>query len=165
MSKSDFKSEVKQYAKNADFEYLLILKNEKSKLDNKIYDDFHLQPYLQSPQLPADQASLLLALRTRTVRGIRSHFGDMYGSKLCPLPECGEQDSLPHLQSCKVLHDLVRVEKEQARYEEVFSGDLNKQWQAADFFRRLLEAREMIEEAAKEEEEEEDDDVSADQMP
>ena len=88
----------------------------------------------------------------------------MYGSKLCPLPECGQQDSLPHHQSCKVLHDLVGVEKEEARYEEVFSGDLNKQWQATDLFRRLLEAREMIEEAAKEEEEE-DDDVSTDQMP
>ena len=46
---------------------------------------------------------------------------------------------------------------------------MDKQWQATDLFRRLLEAREMIEDAAKEEEEDEEDDESDDdsyhQMP
>ena len=39
---------------------------------------------------------------------------------------------------------------------------MDKQWQATDLFRRLLEAREMIEDAAKEEKEDEEDDESED---
>ena len=35
--------------------------------------------------------------------GIRSNFGEMFTSKLSPLPKCGKQDSLPHIRICEVL--------------------------------------------------------------
>jgi len=71
------KAEVKRKAQAAAFKYLIETKETKSKMDNLEYDSFTLQSYLTSPLFTAKQALLLLALRTRTVRGIRSDFGAM----------------------------------------------------------------------------------------
>ena len=48
------------------------------------------QPYQTS--LTTKQSSLLVALKTNTVRCIRSAFGDMYTNKQCPLQGCSEPD-------------------------------------------------------------------------
>jgi hypothetical protein len=105
----------------------------------------------------------MLALRTRTVRGIRSGFGGMFPSKQCPLPGCEEQDFLPHAQDCLVLRDMVKLEEDEVRYLEVFSPDLEKQRAAVDLYGRLLEAREVLLEAALEEQEEEEEEQEGDE--
>ena len=46
------------------------------------------------------QLYILLALRTRAARAIRSDFGDMFLDKTCPLENCQMLDSLPHLLAC-----------------------------------------------------------------
>ena len=58
-------------------------------------NSFMPQPYIVN--WTRDQASLMLALRTRTVRGIRTDFGNMFLDKTCPLPGCLEADSLSRL--------------------------------------------------------------------
>ena len=69
-------------------------------MDNLSYQiNYQKQPYLE--RLSSDQSSLLLALRTRTYRGIRSDFGEMFPSKDCPLNGCLEADSLPHTLVCR----------------------------------------------------------------
>ena len=47
-------------------------------------DFFDIQPHLQSHLVTMMEASLLLALLTHTVRGVRSNFEDMYPDKICP---------------------------------------------------------------------------------
>ena len=93
------------------------------------------------------------------MRGIRTDFGDMFPIKVCPLPGCEEQDSLPHLQDCLVLRDLVPWEEGEASYEMVFSENLEEQKEASDLYGRLIEAREEIIEASTEEEQEEEEQV------
>ena len=102
MSKYDLKTLVKKKAKQAAFSRLVAIKETKTKMDNISYEhSFNCQPYIHT--LTRAQSSLLLALRTRTVRGIRSDYGDMFPDKQCPLPGCSEPDSLPHTLACQVL--------------------------------------------------------------
>ena len=157
ITKYQMKSEVKKKVKSAAFAYLLTNKEIRTKMDNIEYNSFTLQPYLSTPHLTADQSSLLLAMRTRTVRGVRSDFGEMFASKQCPLFGCEEQDSLPHFQDCRVLRDVVKMELDEPRYLGVFSSDLDKQIAAVDLYGRLIEARETILEAALEEQEEDEE--------
>ena len=73
--------------------YLSDIKVTKSKMDGITYSGpFALQSYMQSELFNEEMASLLLALRTRTVRGIRSDFGEIFPDKSCPLEGC----SLPY---------------------------------------------------------------------
>ena len=88
--------------------------------------------------MPRDQSSLLLALRTRTVRGIRSDFGDMFLDKKCPIPGCSAPDSLSHTLSCRVLQDNV------GEPSTVTYGDLNVQREAVLRFSQILEARDSF---------------------
>ena len=52
--------------------------------------------------------SLLLVMRTKSVNGIRSDFGEMYLDKPCPMENCQELDSLPHLLACRELQGEVQ---------------------------------------------------------
>ena len=111
-------------------------------MDNLSYlDSFRPQPYLDI--LTRKQSSLLMALRTRTVRGIRTDFGDLFPSKQCPLPGCLEPDSLSHTLVCQVLvgadsqHSLVQ-------YGDVFSSSVAVQQQAVARFEVLLDFRERL---------------------
>ena len=116
-------------------------------MDNISYlNSFKILPYLES--MTREQSSLLLALRTRTVRGIRTDYGDLYLDKGCPLPGCSEADSLPHTLTCRVLQEAVQ-EPSLVQYGDVFSLDTNIQQLAVDRFALLLEARDKILEGAK----------------
>ena len=114
-------------------------------MDNIIYtNSFMPQPYIVN--WTREQASLMLALRTRTVRGIRTDFGDMFMDKTCPLPGCLEVDSLSHVLVCTVLqaavHPSVQADVQRSvQYGDVFSDCLETQAAAVEVFSQLLEAR------------------------
>ena len=130
----------------AAFNYLQTLQQSHSKMENINYDKFELSPYLCSPLFNNESRSLLLALRTRTVRGIRSDFGGLYPDKSCPLG-CGDMDTLKNILSCKVLkqsHASHDVTNSDIRYEDIFSSDINKQKQVTELYRQLLETRNKI---------------------
>ena len=104
MSRFEFKTVVRRRTREAVIKYLEEIKETKSKIDGIEYTvSFDLQPYLLSYLFTREESSLLLALRTRCVRGVRSDFGKMYPDKNCPLPGCTEEDSLPHILVCSAL--------------------------------------------------------------
>ena len=141
MTRYDLKTLVKAKATEAAFRYLLAIKETKTKMDNLSYQrNYQKQPYLE--RLSSDQSSLLLALRTRTYRGIRSDFGEMFPSKDCPLNGCLEADSLPHTLVCRELQGTVPDHTVQ--YGDVFSPCPETQDRALDTFTLRLEARERI---------------------
>ena len=142
MTKYDLKILIKKMAKQAAFSKLMVIKDTKTKMDNISYENsFNCQPYLHT--LTRDQSSLLLALRTRTVRGIRSDYGDMFPNKQCPLPDCSEPDTLSHTLACKVLVGSD-TEPSLVRYGDVFSSSVPLQRTAVDRFEELLKTRERI---------------------
>ena len=65
----------------------MAIKDTKTKMDDTSYvKQFYMPPISPCPD-KWTQSSLLLALRTRTVRGIRSDFGDMFPTKQWPLDQ------------------------------------------------------------------------------
>ena len=81
-----------------------------------------------------------MALRTRTCRGIRSDFGDMFPCKDCPLAGCSQPDSLPHTLACQVLLAAV-PEPSVVQYGDVFSDSQETQNAAILRFSQLVKAR------------------------
>ena len=101
---------------------------------------------MTSPQFTFDNASLLLALRTRTVRGIRNDFGGLYPDKTCPLG-CGEMDTLQNILTCAVLkqkHVSKDMSTSEMQYEDIFSSNIVKQQQVTELYRQLLDVRNNI---------------------
>ena len=142
MSKYDLKILMKTKSRKQAFQYLIAIKETKTKLDNICYlNNFKPLPYLQL--MTREQSSLLMALRTRTVRGIRSDFGDMFLDKTCPLENCLELDSLPHLLACRVLQGAV-PRSPSVQYGDVFSPDQGRQEEATVQFGQLLAARDKL---------------------
>ena len=117
----------------------MAIKETKSKMENILYiNSFNPQSYIL--KLPRDQSSLLLALKTRTVKGIRSDYGDLFLDNKCPLPGCSEPDSQPHTLRCRVLQDTVR-KPSTVTYGDVFSPNL---LEAVKRFSLILEARDSF---------------------
>ena len=136
----DFKKLVKLKAKQAAFKYLIEVKETKSKMSNITYmSSFLAQPYMLN--MTREQASLMMALRTRTLRGIRTDFGDMFLNKQCPLAGCQQLDSISHLLTCSVLKAAVPAEDTPIQYGDVFSDSQETQKSAIVRFSQLVEAR------------------------
>ena len=118
------------------------IKETKSKLDNISYlNSFNTLKYIQV--MSREQSSLLLALKTRTVRGIRSDFGEMFPDKQCPLQNCQELDSLPHLLACRELQGEVWRSPE-VQFADVSSEDLERQLEVTELYSQLLAVRERL---------------------
>ena len=144
MSRFEFKTVVRRRTREAAIKYLEEIKETKSKMDGIEYTgSFDLQPYIKSSLFTREESSLLLALRTRCIRRVRSDFGKMYPDKNCPLPGCTEQDSLPHILVCSALSP-VQGQKCTVQYNDVFSNSEQLQWAATSLYSQLLAERERL---------------------
>ena len=146
MKKEDFKKIVKTKVRHAALQYLNNIKQKHSKVRNIIYTELELQAYLKNPCFTSDNHSTLYALRTRTVRGIRSDFGQMYSDHSCPLG-CGDTDNLPNIIKCSVINNRLRSDRLATnciKYEDVYSKDVLKQKEVTQVYTDLLRIREEI---------------------
>ena len=145
-TKQKFKKIVKNKVSDAAFNFLKCRQATHSKMKKLSYEKFEMSQYLCSPLFTKNSRSLLLALRTRTVRGIKSDFPGIYRDKICPVG-CGENDTIQNVLTCKVLqqhhssHDLT---SSKVKYEDIFSEDVKKQKQVTQLFENLLEIRNNI---------------------
>ena len=102
---------------------------------------------LSSPLFNDESRKLLLALRTRTVSGIRSDFGGLYPDKLCPLG-CGDPDTLENILSCKILKEQHKTDRVvcsyDVQYSDIFSDNIRKQKEIIQLFMELLHTRNKI---------------------
>ena len=80
-----YKSIVKTKVKTAAFKNLLDVKTSHSKMDELTYEKLQISQYLKSPLFNSESMQMLLALRTRTVRGIKNDFRGIYTDIACPL--------------------------------------------------------------------------------
>ena len=148
LTKKQLKQIVKTKVNEAAFIHLMELKSSKSKLENIQYTKYELSPYMRSPQFTQEQASVLLALRTRTVRGVRSDFGDMFVNKHCPLG-CDHIDTLPNILSCSVLQDWLPDQRSSITFLDCYSKDVQRQKDATNLFMEMLEMRDILLEEAR----------------
>ena len=146
MKKQKFKSIVKEHVRISAMEHLKQLQQNHSKAKKINYNKLELAQYMNSPVFSNDNTKLLLALRTRTVNGIRSDFSGMYSTLSCPL--CGDHpDTLPNVLICNIMkkHQQTSVLSNSAfSYDDVFSQDVIKQKEITELFSELLKIREEI---------------------
>ena len=136
---------VKKKVKEAAFKYLMEQRG--SKMRDITYDKLETQTYMNSPDFTQDQISLLLSLRTRTVKGIRMDFGNMFGQKGCALPGCtAPADTLAHVLRCEILKDEVSntTQEQTMQYKDVFAQDIATLKAITTRYAVLLQARERI---------------------
>ena len=79
-----------------------MLKENHSKMSGLVYDKLEQAKYFSSPLFNNESAKLLLALRTRTVNGIKNYFRGLFTENMCPF-SCDSTDTLQHLLECSVL--------------------------------------------------------------
>ena len=110
MKKDKYKEIVKSKVRQSAFQYLKETQQKHSKVKTISYGSkLIIADYLKSLLFNSDNAETLLALRTRTVRGIRNDLSGMYNTLTCPLG-CTELDTLPNLLSCKVLKAELKAD-------------------------------------------------------
>ena len=110
-------------------------------MKNIHYEQFDISKYLSSPLFSENSRGLLLALRTRTVRGIRCDFPGMYVDKMC------ENDKTENILTCTVLKQFYtsnEVSIGEIRYVHIFSKDVYKQKQVTELIEKLLEIRNRL---------------------
>ena len=146
MKPETFKTIVKQKVRASAFLYLKEIQKKHSKVKTIKYERLNLANYLQSPLFDSESAQTLLALRTRTVKGIRHDFSGMYSDLTCPLG-CGDEDTLPNVLTCNVIkdkHETDSVATSFVEYSDIYSSDIVKQKQVTEMYTQLLQIREDI---------------------
>ena len=140
ISKYEHHKEVKSKIRKAAFKHLQQLQQTHSKVRNIKYHSMKMQQYMSAPNMTIEDISLLFALRTRTVRGIRSDFGDMYSSDQCPLcVDSPHKDTIEALTKCP---SLSNTNLNGSEFEDIFSNSVDKQREATHHFKILLKERE-----------------------
>ena len=146
MNRTEFKNIVKTKTKEAAFKYLQLQKQGHSKMNGISYIKFEKAKYMDSPLFNSESSKLLLALRTRTVNGIKNDFRGLYADIKCPF-KCGEDDQIKHILECEVLkthHSTYELADYDIKYEDVFSNNTVKQKQVTELYQRLLDIRAQI---------------------
>ena len=112
-------------------------------MQNVRYDKFCIASYLNSPLFNNNNRVLLLALRTRTVRGIRNDFKGLYNNNECPLG-CGDIDTLENILTCNIIkkyHESRELSHGNIKYEDIFSGNIHQQHRITELYSQLLQTR------------------------
>ena len=146
-SQEQYKKIIKTNLEKAAFNCMIEKQQGHSKVRDIKYDILKMQPYLKSNKFSNEDVSTLVALRTHTVRGIRSNFKKMYNNNtLCPLlcsPSSPQQDTQEHLLVCSKLTNRNEVAKNVISHDDIY-GDVQKQKGAAHIFKQLIRKRNKL---------------------
>ena len=118
----------------------------KEALNNITYNKLEMQSYLQSPLFGSEDARMLLALRTRTVRGVKTDFKGMFPDVECPLG-CGSTDTLENILTRPVLLNNFQSDtlaNNKITFADIYSSDINAQKQVTELYSKLMSIRENI---------------------
>ena len=140
------KNLVKTKVRKAAFEKLLLQKQSHSKMDNINYNKLEIQGYMNNPVFDDESVKMLLALRTRTVRGVKNDFRGMFPDVACPVG-CGNTDTLQHILTCSVLQNNLQSEalsSQMIKFEDIYSTDIVKQKEITQLYIQLMDIREKI---------------------
>ena len=153
MEETQYKEYIKKHVKETAFSHLKTIQGTHSKVNIIKYENFIVQPYLNNPNLTNIEVSQLIALRSHTLRGVKTNFSSWYKSDLsCPFKCVNSQDTQEHILLCKPLLDDLPQEKRDAalllNYNDIY-GNTNQQIDAVKVFSGLLESREELLQKAK----------------
>ena len=142
-----YKKLIKTNLEKAAFNVLITKQQSHSKVRDIKYNKLEIQPYLKSTQFSNDDVSLLAALRTHTVRGIRVNFKKLYNNNtLCPLkcsPSSPQQDTQEHLLVCSKLVNSNELTHRVISHDDIY-GNVSQQKEAAVLFDEKITKRNKL---------------------
>ena len=107
LSKNQLKAQLRRKAKELAFCELSSLLQKSTKTKEVKFNELKMQEYLRVDSINKQEVSMLFALRTRCVRGIKSNFKNMFNvCQHCPLncsDETPEIDTQEHILQCSAL--------------------------------------------------------------
>ena len=139
MTKSKYKTIVKNKIRDYTFKILREQQEGHTKIKHIQYNELCMQNYLKTHILNNQEASLLFSLRSQTTREFRSNFP--YNSDQMCVMGCIELDTPQHCMNFPQLHHEEAHEK-YIIYEDLFSDIISKQAAVTKLFSTLLERRE-----------------------
>ena len=128
-----------------------------SKVKHIEYKELKLQPCLYSPLFSRKEKSVLFRLRSCTIAGIKSDFGNMYDDESCPVCTAGVHlvlgtvdsllDTIPGLLSCPTI--VARMQKDKIyncdiKNDDIFLEDVAAQKVTTAYFIKVLENRDKL---------------------
>jgi hypothetical protein len=143
MDKISAKHEIKTRTRIAAFKELKSIQDTQEKVKDIVYTKLVSQEYLNSSIVTTKEAEIITALRSKTVRGIKSNFHTFYqGDLLCNLCKT-YQDTQMHCMNCEVIISKIGDIKSHIRYEHLF-GNVNEQKDVAQLYIQLLSVRDDL---------------------
>ena len=143
MKKEKLKSIVKRKVREAALLYLKQQQQKHSKAQKISYEKLEISNYMNSLIFTSENTKLLLALRTRTVNGIRTDFKSMFSTLLCPLCDV-HLDTLPNLLQCDLLRAKRRTDatsRNNVTFNDIYSSDIRKQKEITELYSDFLRIR------------------------
>ena len=145
MGKEPFKNIVKKKLKDKAADFLFSYKAKHSK--TKHLNTYKLQSYLSSDQLSTNEKKLLFSLRTRSVDVKRNYKNKHKFNMLCSLcKDDSEEETELHLLKCPKILDETKddIDITEAKYEDIFSNDLDDQVVITKIFKEVLKAKKLL---------------------
>ena len=150
MTKTQHKLHIRKLAKAAAFKELSEIQAGHIKVNSILYKSLDTQEYLMSSQFSNNEAKLLFALRSHSLRGIKANFSSAHKEDIyCPL-KCEATpllDDQRHLLSCKSLCRNLSTSHLEAlksiKYEDIY-GPIYRQKEAVNVFFSLISIREKL---------------------
>ena len=144
-----YKTLIKKQIRIAAFTELLRQQESHSKVRDIIYKTLEPQKYLSSNMFTNDNVSLLAALRSHTVKGIKCNFKTFYQQdtncpfKCWPPGSPPELDTQEHLLFCTQLNNLntQQITTDTISYSYIY-GDVSQQKAVVSLYQELLTKRE-----------------------
>ena len=148
MGEDQYKEYIKKHIQAAAFSHLTMVQKTHIKVNKIRYENLHTQPYLINPDFSNEEVAQLIALRSHTIRGIKTNFSTWYKPDLaCQFKCIDSQDSQEHLLNCKPLQAKLTPSQieavKQINYNDIYENTI-KQKEAVTIFTWLLNAREQL---------------------
>ena len=120
-SSISFKRLVRTKAKEYALKYLLNMKQEHSKMDDLVYNELKLQPYLKSENIPVHEAKNLFKYRVK-VAHFKENYKERYKDKVTVCPLCTiHLDTQAHALQCPEIKSKIQIE---GNYRDIFKNKI-----------------------------------------
>ena len=145
MTREDYKKMIKALVKKAALKMLLKEKEKHSKLNELVYEDLIIQPYLTERNFNLEERKLLTLLRSRC-HAAKANFKKLYKSDLKCSLGCYENEDQTHIFTQCLW--LLNINQNSTEYNDLFK-DSRKQKEAMVVFIQKENQRKLIIEANK----------------
>ena len=141
ITKEQYKKQVKQWVRKAAFKFFIKEKEGHKKVQNIVYEDFAIQPYLKSKLFNAEERNLLFALRSNC-HPAKNNFRKMNQNNLLCSWGCQKIENQAHVfKECPILSSC-----QQYPPMEYIFGTLTEQKEALRVFLPIEKKRKQLKE-------------------